>query len=230
MLAVIPARGGSKGLPGKNIKLLAGLPLIAWSIRAAQAARGISRIVVSTDSPDIAAVATAHGAEVPFLRPAELATDDAPAWAAYLHLAEELERRGTGSVPSFVIVQPTSPLRTATDIDQAIAIFHERKAQAVISVSATPHPASWLRRIDEQGVLRPFLDGPLANANRQQCPATFLPNGAVFVLDRNFLAATHGYYGERTFAYEMPAERAVDIDTAEDFAWAEYTVSRGVPS
>lgn len=226
MLAVIPSRGGSKGLPGKNIKPLAGVPLIAWTIRAAQAARTITRIVVSTDSPEIAAVATAHGAEVPFLRPAELATDEAPASAAYLHLAAELERRGEGPVPAFAILQPTSPLRTAADIDAAVELFQRRDAQAVISVSATPHPASWLRRIDEQGVLRPFLEGPLANAHRQQCPPTWLPNGAVFVIDRAFLQATGSYYGERTFAYEMPVERAVDIDTAEDFAWAEFRMTR----
>ena len=183
MLALIPARGGSKGLPGKNIKLLAGVPLIAWSIRAAQAARTITRIVVTTDDPAIAAVALEHGAEVPCLRPAELAGDDSPAWAAYLHMADELERRGSAAVEAFTILQPTSPLRTAGDIDAAVELFRARQAQAVISVSATPHPASWLRRIDSDGVLRPFLDGPLANANRQQCPPTFMPNGA----DKNCL-------------------------------------------
>jgi CMP-N-acetylneuraminic acid synthetase len=222
MLALIPARGGSKGLPGKNIRPLAGLPLIAWTIRAAQGARSIDRIVVTTDDPAIAAVAQAHGAEVPCLRPAELAGDDSPAWAAYLHMAEELERRGAAPIAAFAVLQPTSPLRTAADIDAAVELFHARRAQAVISVTATPHPASWLRRIDADGVLRPFLDGPLANANRQQCPPTFLPNGAVFVLDRAFLAAQRSYYGDRTFAYEMPASRSVDIDTAEDFAWAEH--------
>jgi CMP-N,N'-diacetyllegionaminic acid synthase len=200
---------------------VAGLLLIAGSVRGAQAAQGITRIVVTTDDPQIAAVARDHGAEVPCLRPAELAGDDSPAWAAYLHMADELERRGAGRIAAFAVLQPTSPLRSAEDITRAVELFHRQEAQAVISVSETAHPASWLRRIDDHGVLRPFLDGPLANANRQQCPPTYLPNGAVFVLDRDFLAAGRTYYGERTFAYPMPAGRSVDIDTADDFAWAE---------
>jgi CMP-N,N'-diacetyllegionaminic acid synthase len=162
---------------------------------------------------------------VPCLRPAELAQDDSPAWAAYLHMAEVIEQGGM-AVPAFAVLQPTSPLRTAVDVDAAVAVFHERSAQAVMSVTETRHPPSWLRTIDQAGVLRPLLPGDLVNANRQKNPRTFMPNGAVLILDRAFLAATHSYNGERTFAYEMPAERSVDIDTRDDFELAEWLAGR----
>lgn len=221
MLALIPARGGSKGLPGKNIRPLGGLPLIAHTIRAAQQSLHIDRVVVSTDDAGIAAVAREHGAEVPFLRPAELASDTSPAIDTYLHACATLEQQGSATITELIVLLPTTPLRTASDIDGAISIYHERKAEAVISITPNPHPVQWARAIDDTGVLRSWLPDGDANQNRQAYRTSYLPNGAIYVFARALLERRQGYYGERTFPYVMPKERSVDIDDRWDFLWAE---------
>lgn len=216
MIALIPARGGSKGLPGKNIRLLNGLPLIAHTIRAAQQAAGISRVVVSTDDAGITEVARDYGAEVPFMRPAELATDDSHAIYTYLHACAAL------NASTLTVLLPTSPLRTSKDISAAIAIFCERNAEAVISVTPSPHPVGWTRDIDADGVLRAWEP----DQNRQTYRTSYVPNGAIYVFTRELLERRHGYHGERTFPYIMPKERSVDIDDEWDFMMAE-AVMRG---
>lgn len=221
MLAVIPARGGSKGLPGKNIRPLAGVPLIAHTIAAARQASAVTRVVVSTDDEAIASVARAAGAEVPFLRPAELAGDDSPALEVYLHLCATLERQEGVPVRNLVVLLPTAPLRTAADIDAAIAIFRERDAEAVISVTPSAHPPQWARAIDTDGVLRAWLPGGDANQNRQAYAPSWMPNGAIYVFARALLERRQGYYGDRTHPYVMPKERSVDIDDRWDFLLAE---------
>jgi len=227
MLAIIPARGGSKGLPGKNVRPLLGRPLIAHAVEAAKAARSVDRIVVSTDDGKIAQAALAAGAEVPFLRPAHLAGDDARAADVYLDCCARLEAAGGPRIASFVALQPTSPLRGAADIDAACAIFGERNADAVVSVCPVEHPWEWLREIGPDGVLRPLSAGPASNANRQAARQAFVPNGAIFVFRRDFLAGSAGnYYSDRTYPYVMPRSRGVDIDTIEDFEYAEYLMRR----
>jgi CMP-N,N'-diacetyllegionaminic acid synthase len=228
MLALIPARGGSKGLPGKNIMPFAGLPLIAHTIQAARVAVSITRVVVSTDEEGIAAVARAHGAEVPFLRPAELAGDASPAIDTYLHACAALEELGSPRIEELVVLLPTSPLRMAPDIDQAIGQFRLRSADAVISVTPSPHPLHWAKVVDDQGVLRDAQPGGAANnRNRQDYPQTFMPNGAIYVFRRALLEQRDGYYTERTYPMVMPKQRSIDIDDRYDFAIAEFLLTRG---
>jgi len=223
MLALIPARGGSKGLPGKNIRPMAGLPLIAHTIRAARAAANVTRVVVSTDCADIAAVALMHGAEVPFLRPPELASDTSLAIDAYLHACTTLETQGAPRIDELVVLLPTSPLRRADDIDGAIRAYRQRQAEAVISVTPSAHPLQWAKVVDAQGVLRDAMPGAFDTmANRQALTQTFMPNGAIYVFSRALLERRQGYYHERTYAYEMPKERSIDIDDQFDFTIAQF--------
>ena len=221
MLALIPARGGSKGLPGKNLRLLGGRPLIAHSITAALDAATITRVVVSTDSPDIAAAALAAGAEVPFLRAAELATDTASSLDVCLHAADLLSTPDA-PVDALVLLQPTSPLRSPADIDAAVALFRARAAHAVISVTEDPHPIAWTRVLAPDGRLLPHpAFAAVPPGRRQDHPPTFHPNGALYVIAVPFLRAHRRLDSERTFGFPMPPERSVDIDTALDLAFAE---------
>lgn len=226
MLALIPARGGSKGLPGKNIRPLGGMPLIVHTIRAAQQARAISRVVVTTDDAGIAAVARDHGAEIPFIRPAEFASDTSPAIDTYLHACATLEHQGAPTIKELTVLLPTAPLRTAADIDAAVTLFRERGAEAVISVTPNPHPVQWARAIDDAGVLRAWLPDGDANQNRQAYRTSFMPNGAIYVFARALLERRQGYYGDHTHAYVMPKERSVDIDDCWDFLLAEAILAQ----
>ncbi len=221
MLALIPARGGSKGLPGKNIRPLLGKPLIAYTILAAKSCPEIDRVIISTDDEAIATVARAWGAEVPFLRPADLATDTSPAIDTYLYTCAELERLGAKPIDQFVVLLPTAPLRKAFDITAALTLFHERQAEAVISVMPSHHPIHWTRKIDASGVLRSWLPDGDANRNRQEYAPSYLPNGSIYVFNRAFLARRQGYYGDRTYPYMMPKERSIDIDDLSDFLMCE---------
>ncbi len=220
MVALIPARGGSKGIPGKNINLMHGRPLIAHTIEAARAARKVHRVVVSTDSEEIAAAAMAAGAEVPFMRPAELAQDGSLAIDAYLDAVARLQAAGE-KLADFCVLQPTSPLRLSLDIDEAITQFEKRSADSVISVCEAPHPLAWFRRIDKDGVLRVHETGKQKPGNRQDEETMYVPNGAIFVLRTDFIKRREGYYSDATFAYVMPADRSVDIDVPFDWRIAE---------
>ena len=229
MLAIVPARGGSRGLPGKHVRPFVGKPLIAHTLDAAHGAAEVSRTVVSTDDEEIAAVARRSGAEIPFMRPAHLASDTARTASVCVHVLDELERREGLRVEEFVLLQPTSPLRTAEDIDAAIRIFRERRADSVVSVSRVPKPLFWAHAIDQDGRLREFFPHhfpevtrwPQADAPRQTFPEAYLPNGAVYVT-RAALVRQGTFFGQRTYPSLMPLERSVDIDTLEDFEWAEW--------
>ena len=169
LLALITARGGSKGLPRKNVLPLAGQPLIAWSIQAAQAAACRPRVVVSTDDEEIANAALAHGAEVPFLRPAHLAQDDSPHIDVILHAVHWLEHQ-RGYRPTWVLLlQPTSPLRLAQDIDQFLALARAQEANSVVSVREAPCHPYLAQTIDGRGRLRPFLPPPRATCAARTC-------------------------------------------------------------
>lgn len=221
MLALIPARGGSKGLVGKNLRPLGGRPLIAHTIRAALEARAITRVVVSTDAPEIAAAARRAGAEVPFMRPAALATDTASSLDVCLDACDALATPER-PIDALALLQPTSPLRTAADIDAAVALFVARRANAVIAVTPDPHPIAWTRVLGPDGLLAPhpaFAGVP--SGRRQDHPPTFHPNGAIYVISVPFLRAHRALESDRTYGYPMPPERSVDIDTALDLAVAE---------
>jgi CMP-N-acetylneuraminic acid synthetase len=225
--ALIPARGGSKGLPGKNVRPFLGRPLIARSIDVAKAARNVSRVVVTTDDAEIARVARAAGAEVPFLRPAELATDVARARDVYVHAIDALEREWGATIDSVCVLQPTSPLRTAEDVDRAIDLFHARQAASVVSVCEMHPPPGWAKAILPDGTLDAYPGVAATGRNRQEELPAYAPNGAVFVFRAALLREDVGYYVPgRTFPYVMPKERSVDIDDAIDFALAELLAAR----
>lgn len=221
ILAVIPARGGSKALPRKNVAPFCGKPLIAWTIRAAQESSGVSRIVVTTDDREIADVAARHGADVPFMRPAELASDTAPGNAAVFHTLQWLEEHEHYRPGVVVLLQPTSPLRTGVDIDAALHLLEERAADSVVSVAAVDHHPQWMKTIDAGGWLRNFLDQSPSAVVRQQLSPVYRLNGAIYAARVDSLRTAGDWYTPRTAAYVMPAERSVDIDSPWDFKLAE---------
>jgi N-acylneuraminate cytidylyltransferase/CMP-N,N'-diacetyllegionaminic acid synthase len=220
ILALIPARGGSKGLPGKNIRDLHGKPLIAWSIQAAKQSQYIDRTIVSTDSADIAATAKEYGAETPFIRPAELATDHSSGMDVCLHALEWFSNKND-AYNLLLILQPTSPLRTVSDIDTAIETMGEKQAKAVVSVCETDHHPWWSNQLPQNGNMKGFLRPEVLNKNRQELPTYYRLNGAIYLVDAEVIKKTRSFYGPETFAYVMPTERSIDIDTLQDLLVAE---------
>jgi CMP-N,N'-diacetyllegionaminic acid synthase len=215
VLALIPARGGSKGVPRKNVRAIGGKPLIAWTIEAAQQARSVSRIVVSTEDEEIAEVARAHGAEVPFMRPHALAQDTTPGMDVVFHALDLL-----APCDDVLLLQPTSPLRTAQDIDAIAELRSSTQAPAAVSVSAAPHPPQWMYRMERTAQLRPLLDEP-APVRRQDAEEVYVLNGALYSARRAWLLAHRSFMSAQTLGYVMPAERSVDIDTPLDWRWVE---------
>lgn len=222
MLAIIPARGSSKGIPEKNIKPLFGKPLIAYTIEAAQAARSVDRLILSTDDEGIAEVAQKFGVEIPFMRPAELAQDTSLAIDNYIYTVDRVNADNSKQYDEFIVLQPTSPFRTAVDIDNAIELFHEKKADSLISVCEASHPPLWAKKIDSLGRLKDYFNINIGNKNRQELEPAFMPNGAIFILKLSLLKSHYSYYSDRTYAYVMLQERSLDIDTPLDFEFAEF--------
>ncbi|MDP1577086.1 MAG: acylneuraminate cytidylyltransferase family protein [Cypionkella sp.] len=216
VLAVITARGGSKDLPGKNIRHLAGRPLIAWSIEAALGASCISRVIVSTDAPEIAEAALAAGAEVPFLRPADLATDGAGSADVVAH--------ALGQCPGhdvFVLLQPTSPLRNADDLDQAFGRMQAAGADGCVSVSEAEQ-SPWLMYVtDGPGLLNSLLPPWPGGMRRQDLPPVYLLNGAFYFMRTDVFLRDRKFVTPRCIGHQLPQSRAVDIDTLADFERAE---------
>ena len=220
ILGLIPARGGSKGLPGKNLRELGGKPLIAWSIEASRQSRFVDATLVSTDCPQIAESARRYGAEAPFLRPAELATDTARSFDAILHALAWRQSQGHAD-DLVVVLQPTSPLRTGADIDRAVELFFARRAEAVVSVCEVEHHPWWTNTLPEDGNMGDFLRPEALNRNRQELPPHYRLNGALYLAAIPFLQEAGSFYGPRTYAYLMPRERSVDIDSGLDLQSAE---------
>ncbi|MCP4323275.1 MAG: acylneuraminate cytidylyltransferase family protein [Psychromonas sp.] len=225
MIAIIPARGGSKGLPGKNIKPLNGKPMIAYTIEAALSCPSISQVFVSTDDKEIYEVAIQYGAQETFLRPKELATDTALAIDNYIYTITRLnnESESQTKIDSFVVLQPTSPLRSSEDIEQAITLFKEKNADSVVSYCQEQHPISWHKYLDENQQLEDIL--PANIQNRQALRESYYPNGAIYVFSYQ-LIASQKYYSENSYPYVMPRSRSIDIDTIDDFNYAEFLLER----
>jgi len=222
VLAVIAARGGSKGLPGKNVRPLAGRPMIAWSVAAALASRRLQRIVVSTDDADIAAAAAEAGAEVPFLRPAELATDGASLIDAIFHAVDTLSE-----TPShIVLLQATSPLRLAADIDGCVDLCAGRGAPAAATICEAAKSPYWMFHLDPDGSVRLVIPQDELPQQRQALPVAWTANGAVYVAETNWLRRERTFWRPGvTLGYPMPAERSVDIDSLLDFRLAEMLMA-----
>ena len=229
LLAVIPARGGSKGVPRKNIRPLAGRPLIAYSIAAAREASRVDRVVVSTDDAEIAAVARGLGAEV-VERPPELAGDAAPTLPVLGHAVAVLEAADGYRPEAVLTLQPTSPLRTARHIDEAAALFAaDPLADSLVSCVAVPHifhPRSVMRR-DEAGYLVPYLPSPQPT-RRQDKEPVFARNGAALYITRTGRLSEY-VFGGRLIAYLMDEASSLDIDTEADFARAEAALKERGP-
>lgn len=222
VLAVITARGGSKGLPGKNIHPVGGLPLIAWTILAARAARTIDRLILSSDDEEIIATAKAYGCEVPFIRPLELATDTASSIDVLVHAVQGLPER----YDLVLLLQPTSPLRTAEDIDGAIALMLSSGAPAVISVMASQKPPHWMYQLDSTGCLVPLFPEQDRPIRRQDASPVYLPNGALYLVEVQQLLRKRTLIPHGSRPWIMPAQRSVDIDSLEDMEYLEYLCSR----
>ncbi len=223
MIAIIPARGGSKGLPGKNIKPINGKPLIAYAVEAALKAKHIDRVIISTDDKEIADIAVQYGAELPFMRPEFLASDTAQAVDNYIYTIDRLEKEGGCTIDAFVVLQPTSPLRIAEDIDGAVELFIEKNADSVISYTPEAHPVTWHKYLDEEGGFVNIF--PDSIDNRQANRTSFYPNGAVYVFKTDMIRERI-YYTDKSYAYVMPRTRSVDIDYIEDFEYAEFLLNR----
>ncbi len=225
-LALIPARGGSKTVPHKNIKALAGKPLLAWTIEAALASSAVERVIVSTDSPEIREIACRWGAEVPFLRPDEYAQDTTPDLPVYLHALRWLAEHENYQPWTVAWLRPTTPLRAAADVDAAIHILAESGADCVRSVVAVDHHPYWMKTLDGN-CLQPFIEGRDERQyyQRQLLPPAYRLNGVVDVTRCDGVLANEVLYGNDMRGYVMPMERSVDIDTALDFALAELMLN-----
>jgi CMP-N-acetylneuraminic acid synthetase len=220
-LGVIPARGGSKGVPGKNLRALAGRPLLAYTADAALASRRLSRVVLSTDDEAIAAAGRALGLEVPFLRPADLALDATPMLPVLQHAAGAMTT-ATFVPQAVVLLQPTSPLRRAEHIDAALELLESSGADSVVSVVEVPHqfsPASVMTLTD--GRLKPFADGPTIT-RRQDKPRVYARNGPAVLATRTAVLTGGSLYGDDCRPLVMDARVSIDIDDADDLDYAEY--------
>ena len=227
MICLIPARGGSKGVPGKNIKELCGKPLIAYTIEAALKAEGVDRVVVTTDDEDIARVAREYGAEVPFMRPAELASDTAGAVDVYQHAINFLREETGEAIEKFMVLLPTAPMRNSKHIDEAIAYFNEKGARTLLSMTEAETPAVWYCVQDEEErVHNAGFGAGAAMNNRQKNEKYIVPNGAIYILDYDLLVNERTYYCDNTVAYLMSKEDAVDIDYPIDFEFAEFLMKK----
>lgn len=223
MIAVIPARGGSKGLPGKNVKMLGDKPLIAHTIVRALECPQVTRVVVTTDSEEIAEVARQYGAEVPFLRPDYLASDTARAIDAYLHCVDFLEAQDGKKIPEIMVLLPTAPLRRVEDISNAIGMFREKQADSVVSYTEEYHPIRWHKYVDEEHRLIGVFEDSIEN--RQSYRPTYYPNGSIYIFDMELLRSG-SYYSDNSYAYLMPRRYSADIDSELDFDWVEFLMSK----
>jgi CMP-N,N'-diacetyllegionaminic acid synthase len=216
VLGLITARGGSKGIPRKNLADLAGKPLIAWTIEAALESHGLSRVVVSTDDEEIAQVAMEWNAEVPFMRPPELAQDHTPHVSVVVHAVRWLESHG-GMRPDYVmLLQPTSPLRSVKDIDASIHLILQKNADTIVSVCPIREHPYLSKQITPDGRLLDFVSRPEGYLPRQVLPPVYFLNGAIYLVHCDVLLEQETLYADRIFAYVMPPERSLDIDTPWD--------------
>lgn len=212
VLAVIPARGGSKGVARKNLRPVGGRPLIAWTIEAVLASGLVDRAVLSSEDPEIIEAARGLGLDVPFVRPAALAEDHVSGLDVFGHALRELPGYDYG-----VLLQPTSPLRTAEDIDGCIRLLHETGAQTALSVCEPDKSPFWMYVEREDGSLRPLLDTGYAVRQRQDVPRVLAPNGAVYVARTGYFLESGMFKSPTMRGYVMPRERSLDIDTELDF-------------
>mgnify|MGYP006411644189 CR=1 FL=1 len=220
MIAIIPARGGSKGLPNKNTKLLNNKPLIAHTIEAALKSKYIEDIIVSSDSTEIVNIAKKHGANSPFLRPSHLATDNSEVMDSIFFTIDKLNQSHSANINDFILLQVTSPLRTTKDIDDSIEIFITNKANSVVSVTESSQPQEWFKYLNDKNEILNI--STKKHTNRQNYPKSYVPNGAIYIANYDFLKKEKTFFGTKSFAYIMPKKRSIDIDSIDDFLYADF--------
>lgn len=219
ILAVIPARLGSKRLPEKNIKMLNGKPLLAYTIDAIKKSQYIDRFVVSTEDTNIAQIAQSCGAEI-INRPKELASDESPTDDVIINVLEQLQKKEQYIPDIIILLQPTSPLRTTEDIDTAIKTFLDSSGESLVSVTEYDHTPYWAFRI-EKGVLKPeFTKDSLKRS--QDLPKLYRPNGSIFISRVQTFLEYRSFYTKQILSFIMPRERSIDIDDEFDFSIAEF--------
>jgi len=224
ILALITARKESKGLIRKNIKPFAGKPLIAWSIEEAKNSKYIDRVVVTTEDEGIAKISKKCGADVPFMRPRHLALDNTKHIDVILHSMLWLEENNK-PYDLLVLLQPTCPLRTSEDIDNSIITLFQKNAKAVVSVSEVEHPPYWDNILPKNGCMKNFLRPDVIGKNRQELPTFYRINGVIYVAYWDFLKRAKTFFGNQTYAYIIPKNKAVDIDDETDFKFAEFLMN-----
>jgi len=229
-LAIIPARGGSKGLPGKNVRSLAGLPLLAHSLRCAALCPEIDRTIVSTDSDDVAGVARAYGGDVPFQRPSELARDDTPMMPVMKHAVEEVERQEGRRYETVVLLDPTSPGRIPSDVAAAFAaLTDDATADGAIAVSRPTFNPFWVGVVERDGALVPAFETQRTYVRRQDVPVFRRINGSLYVWRRDYVVGHEGAWHERRHVpIEIPEARAFSIDDLYEFQVAELLLTSGL--
>lgn len=220
-IAIIPARAGSKGLPGKNYRLLDGQPMISYTIKAAIDSKIFNRIIVSTDSEKIAEIAREGGAIVPFMRPKELANDIASSDAVIMHTLGFVEDIMKEKYEYVCKLQPTSPLRTSMDIRKAFELLIEKKANSIVSVCECEHSPLWSGMIEEDLRIDNFITKTLAVTNRQILKKYYRLNGAIYISNVDSFKKNGCFFGENSIAYIMEKEHSIDIDDILDFKFAE---------
>lgn len=218
--ALIPARGGSKRLPRKNVKLLVDKPLIAWSIEVAKASKYIDRVVVSTDDEEIKQVSEQYGAEVPFLRPEHLSNDHTSSFdvikhaIGFLHLDQKNEL--------IVLLQPTSPLRLVSELNTALEFFITKNAKGIVSISETEHSPMWSNTLPENSCMSDFIRPEAQGKRSQDLPKFFRLNGSIYIYETlSLLEQAKIFFDENVYGFQTSLETAVDIDTGLDFLVAE---------
>lgn len=224
-LAIVTARSGSKRLPGKNVRDFCGKPLFVWSVLAGLHCSQIARTIVSTDSADYQRIAIAAGAECPWLRDPALAADDVSSADVVKEVLDGLGDEAE-QYRALVLLQPTSPLRTAEDISAALAFYEAHNAPAVVSVSEAECPPAWLGQLSIDRVVDGFVPAQFRGLRSQDLGDWYRLNGAIYVIGIDEFRREHGFKPQGTLAYVMPRERSVDVDTAFDFELAEFLMSR----
>jgi CMP-N,N'-diacetyllegionaminic acid synthase len=223
-IAIIPARSGSKGLKDKNIKPLNGKPLLAYTIEAARNSNLFDEIFVSTDSSEYARIAGECGASVPFLRSDELSSDTASSWNVVRDAILNYKKIGN-EFDTVALLQPTSPLRKSEDIIKAYDIFKNKSAWAVVAVCEVEHSPLWCNTLPENNSLQTFLNHDFVNIPRQSLPTYYRINGALYIVNTDYLMSTDNIYNEKCYAVVMSKENSIDIDDAVDFKIAEALIS-----
>lgn len=218
-LAVIPARGGSKGVPRKNIKELAGKPLIAWTIEEAKKSKYITRLILSSDDKEIIQVAEQYGCEVPFVRPCELAKDTASGMEPVFHAIAQCP-----GYDYVILLQPTSPLRTVEDIDTAIEKLLEDNKGFCVSVVETSESPYWMYKINKEKTIVPLITDETKTTRRQDLPSIYSLNGAIYIAEINELLMKKSFITNDTIAYIMSKEHSYDIDNMIDFVICETLI------